>query len=1427
MAIIYAVTNSFFETSSWHDPNSWQGGVVPGAADDAIISGWRFTLNSSDSVVGTNAGPVAFGLTYWPGYRDINVFREIYTGSGFVPSNGFQFPRSGSIYTYTDRDSVVKIDYKNYNFNGSGLGSTFVSCSVDTSFFKWASGSWPYEEPLPSSYGGFIPTNALMYFSPGVIVVTGSNTVNVKNIRVEFNGKLHFKDSSSLNLGQGVGLYEGELKILDNTTVTWKNTWSASVNIAYTNDGQLNYITQSNANFSIMEIVGPEVRANTTLISSSLIGDYYLTVQNTSSFESGDLIFVGEETPSIPRQDNGQKNNQPFSWNVSSEDETFYVTSKENNRLYVKRFNNIESKILEQVSSTEWAVDEERWQVGDKVVINNQVANIIAVDDYEIVLNDYDFTNPTASLANWETETSRSQYFRGWNLVQGVGLTNYTQESFNQYRHTIEKTTVRDRIKTEAWISNIPTTATPSNFSSFSLNNIDINPLNYFGIFINSDTTLDDFVTTVIPSETQVRGEARTYLGVLPNQGLYFFNPRYESTFGASQSLELATGITTPAAGLFKFGLEYYKGFLKGYINDNIVAEHIVRGGTFTGRSGIFSTNNRLIVTRFRNIAKCQKITLNTNITASVGDWFYETGVEYFHPSGSEVVKLASFITDPLDHDNLAFGYQGLPEYKGNDIYPFIYQSNFTGSTKNNPGLVTPLLLNEINDSLSLGVGNIDRNLTIDLVSPVTVSNAGFIEFFSSTGQRYTQSVRPNSVSGSLDNITWFPITGGVDLRQRHHPSGIRDFNFSPNVYRYVRFTFSGLSNASTVATGTNSNVIRSLYVRNFSSGSNNPRIQVNNASDFNVGDHIVIFPNNQNPRSNNQITSLFPFLQAGSGSAQLLDWYPDHHTIIHKTGSVLVLDRIYNKAPLQKGALVIKVNRSLNISGSFAPNAYRTGRVGSSASGFIRNNRCIIKNVAFQHQNNHLPTNQNTGNQLIPLGFVRDTAYDIMVFQGNSIYNSWNQGNYFFDNYQNNSARNGMLWRKNSFYNIFDGLTSTFGFGHSFGLYPRIFTGNLIHGATSTIGSNQPIYQNASYNIIHGSDFVTSGPGYGANFSINRFGYSQKYISNRNLGIGVGALFNTTNLGYGTVQERVGYAKVANNKVQWGFSTIGTIRNSPDFAFENVLLPDRGGYDFRSQNPSGPASTVGTWNGSIAFAPNTEAIPTGLVKNYNRWGYDFWNNPKGYILKYPNDDWYYYYNFSFYTANTIDPKTAMLSAGVQILSNQTASFTINFDYYNSIDHITQLNLPISHSIDTNLFPQDRSEWRKKGNAAGSLMLFVSKNGNSYLSGSVTYKNSSPQHIPFEVIPKSSSPVRYSKTISLEGEGNYYIYLTQNTYRGYVAIRNLDSILVKPNTDSIFLTHNGFTTKNFNLNDEKTIRKATVITEDTNQKFRLKGAKLY
>lgn len=1409
MAIISSSSDVFFGTASWNDPSIWIGGVVPGPNDEVMIQGQRARLNLIDGIVGTGTG-LAYGLAYWTGSRaEIPVFQET-TGSGY-------FPPTGSFYTYTDRNQLVKIDYKKYDWPTH----RFLDCTVDTNFFKWSSGSGDITsgEPLPSPYGGFIPYNQWFWYQPGVISISGSDSVDLYRVTIQQGGKLHIQDSASVRLGNYIQLNDGELKISGSVSINWNNTYSGSLNTTMTDIRQICFISQSQTSFSVMEIVGPEVRSNTILTNSASRGDAYLTVQNTSSFAIGDWIWVGEDEPAMPRQDNGFKNQYPFGRSVNSEDEAFYVSGVDTNKLYVKRFNCIEAKVLATASSTELIVDEERFSVGDKIVINNQVATISQINDYELLLNDYDFTNPTASLADWDTENSRSIWAIGWALAPGVGLTNYQQDSLNQYRQLLLGNVFRDTVKIEAWMSNIPLNATGSDTSSYSFNNVDSNA---FGITINADPTMEQNINYAQSTSTNTPS-SKTYFGVFPLKGFYWLSPRYEPGYSLSQSLELATGLQRPYNGLYKLGLEYSKGFIKGYINDIQVADHIIRAGAYAGKVGLFSYNNRLIVTRFKTYAKCQKITLNTGVTASVGDWVSETGVEFVHPTSSQVIKLASYITDPLDHTNLAFGYKGSSDYDGTNIYPFIYQVNNTASQNNGASHVSGILTNETtnNYSYDIGAGNINRNLTVDLVVPTSMSNAGFIEYYRQEGQRYTQSLYPNSVSGSLDAVNWIPLTGGVDLRQRIDIASIRDYNFTPGVYRYVRFTFSGNTNSGTSTGGSNNNVINSLYVRNFESGSTTPRIQVNNASDFNAGDKIVIIPKNYVSRNNLSLTELYKYINANSSSIDLLDYYPDHHTITAVSGSILTLDRVYNKAPLQKGAFVFKVSRALSMTGSYAPNAYKTGRL--SSQGITQNSviynyytYCKIKNVEFQHQNNHLPYMNDVNGGRVPMSFNRDTPFETFIFQGNSLFNSWNYSNYFFFNYQYNGYINGFLFRHNVIYNITDGIANLTT-GNTSGIFPKILTGNLFHNAYRSSGLNSPAYVNFSYNLSAGSDsIVYGGIGYAQGLNNNRFGYSGKIRVLRNLGIGVGSMLATC-YPDSSIYERILNVRVKSNKIEYG-GGYGNFSFSPDYGFEELLWPSRGGMDARF--------TFTSNNGSLVLGGGHEAgLPVSYMSNYNRFGYDLWTVNKGYVVKYPNNDWYRYYNFNSTTAGSLDFRAAFLSAGIQINTdlrpdmdpNITASFNISFDYYHNIDQIAQLDLPISMSTDTSLFPQDRDEWTRKGNNAGALYLIATKDGNSILPGGV----------PFEILPKSLNPIRYSKTLSLEGDGNYYIFIGQTTYRGYVAIRNMDSVLIEPNDGSVQLTHNAFTMKNFTINKEKTIRKATIRDEAPNQKFRLKGAKLF
>jgi hypothetical protein len=1441
MAAISSSYNIFFGTASWNDPSIWIGGIVPTASDDVMIQGQRFTNRTVDTI--TNTPNLAIGITYWTGSRDIVVYQETTTGSGIVPSNGFPFPQTGSLYTFTNFNELVKVDYKGYHFSGSGQGSVFRSCSVDTAFYSWNSSSFPNSEPMPSTRGGYIPYDfGYFFFQPGVISISGSNQVDIYRVTIQNGGKLHIQDSASIRLRNFIQVNDGELKVSGSVTIAYDNPWTGSIGGTITDLRQTTYISQSSYYFSTVEFVGPEVRLNTSLTSSANVGDSYLTVKNTSSFATGDYIFVGEDEPNIPRTDDGWRGGgypQDYATygEPSSEDEAFYVTGKTDNKIYVQRANGIYAEVLASSSATQWIVDDERFNIGDKVVINNQTATITNVEDYDLLLNDYDFTNPTASLANFETSSAKSTTFRGWQIQPGLGVVGRPRQEGYIYDvcTLVEKNVVRDKVKFEAWMYNKPPQITGS-VAGVDISYNNLYPADYdkaydtFGIFINSELSYDDWFGYIEPYESlspQYAGQVRTYLGVNPSKGFYFLNPRYDIGGSTSQSLDLANvGFKKPNyLGLYKFGLEYSKGFIKGYINDVLVAEQVASNGGFWGRNGVWSRNPLTIITRVRTYAKCQRITLNTGVTASIGDTFYETGVEFAHPTGSQVIKLTSTITDLVDHTNLAYVYQGTNEYSNSGNHPIVYQifaadtqSQYTLPSQNVPGVLRQESRYDSYVDLFAGTGFQNKNITIDLNVPTTFSNAGFIEYYYAYAQQLNNPINPPAVSGSLDAITWFPITGGIDNRQRIHYDGIRDWNFPPVVYRYVRFNFNGNPFHS------NNNYIRSLFVRNFASGSNNPRLKLNNASDFNVGDQISILPSNQvNTNFFPNTSHITPFINANSSSQDNLDFYPDHYTVKQVSGSFITLDRIINRYPLLKGSKVVKLNRGLSITGSWTSGSYRSGQgiVSALAQGTYYQNFLKIKNVAFQHVNVSTPWTNAGYPNFGYLSMARAHSLAKTYFQGSSIYNTWNGNlsNAWFAQQQYFSHA-AFMFRHNALINMQLGLAYILNQAqNSYAIGPKIFTGNVIHMYYNTIGSDNRAYTSFSYNILSSWDYMFGGMGVDSSpssYNPPRFGYQNKYIIIRNFGMSVTSYTNTF-YPVSTVYERRASVIIRNNGFSSAYAGGSTTAYSPDFAFTEHIWPKRGGLDFSTTHKMRFDNYS---DASSPFLPASEydeaGLPVQYLKNFNRWGYDIWTTSKGYWLKYPNLNYFKFY-ITGRDGNAYYRNLALLSAAAQVLTNTTSSFTINFDYYNSIDQITQLQYFPSQSLDTNLFPQNRDEWVSKGNNAGSLFLMVKKDGKTIL----------PNGAPYELLPKSQDWTSYSKTFSFEGKGNYYVAIISEHYRGHIGFKGLDSVFKSPSADDAFLTFNAFTQKNFTLNEEKTIRKATTVYGAPESKFRLKGARLY
>jgi hypothetical protein len=852
MATIFSKSGSFFGTMSWFDPNVWDGGIVPTASDDVFIRGVRTTLNYSgpQGIVGAIAG-----YTYFPG-----------TSSYFFVANTGSFPYTGSLYAYTNRNEEIKLDYNGYS-TGSGQGPFyfppyytpfFTNVNVDTNYNAWASSSYPAEEAWPSTKGGFIPNGSFITYRPGLIVVSGSQEAEFNKLTIEAGGKLDVKDSASLKIGNYIVVNDGHLKASGSIKVLWNRIYTGSAGQGTQDDNLHNFIRGNNFPHSTIEFIGPEVRLNTVLSTSASIGDTYLQVSSSIGFKTGDWIFVGEEDLPLRRTDN-LGGVYSYANPPTQEDECFYValndTGSTPNRLYVQRMNGLQGKVLATASATEIIVDEERYNVGDKVIINGQVRTITEVtSSFDYLLKDYNFQSGSSDLSEWTTDsTYRGTIFEGWRVAPGIGLTPDQPliGTNNLWKHIFVKDIFRDTVKIEAWLSNTNTVTRDTRLSEAqNINRRD------FGLLLHSEPTVDDWwgwVNETYQNSAQPYKSFFSYdtnlnrTRCIPKNHYSFFNHGIDKI------------ISTDKDGLHKFTFEYSRGFLKAYIDDNIAFDEMLKEKATAGRVGIYTYgNNYMVCTRFKVYAKGQKLTLDSSVTGvDTNTIVYETGVEIPHRSVCKVIKLASFVTDPLEHKNLAFAYRGAEEFDNNGLWPQVYAYNNNG-TRNGSGGSSTWLLTQNTDT---GVywdqnGPTQRSFTLDLQAPVTFSNFSVVEALTNYGQNYSSGV---SVSGSLDGVTYYPLTGGIDLRPRFSYDSLRDYQLTSSVtYRFVRFDY----------TYTNTGTYRmvSAQVRNLNTGSNSNRIQVNNAYDFNIGDHINILSKGAT-NVGREMSQYYSRIQAGTGS--------------------------------------------------------------------------------------------------------------------------------------------------------------------------------------------------------------------------------------------------------------------------------------------------------------------------------------------------------------------------------------------------------------------------------------------------------------------------------------------------------------------------------------------------------------------------------
>ena len=1299
MATIYSVTN-FVGTKSFNDTSAWQGGVVPGTADTVYIRGIRTTINMSS-------------FTAWTGTKTITV----------ASTSGF--PSSGTFYTGTDRGQKVKIDYT------GTTGTTFTGCTIDTSYFLFEVNN----TPNLNIHGGYIFNGAYVHFTP--IIEVNNITVSSGLIIIEQGGYLKVHNNGAFGFQNYITVRDGTLEASGNATLNFE------LNNLVSNSGTASQIRGENYYLSRIIFEGTENRLNTTLTAPAAVGDGKITVADASNFQVNDYILVKHPNLDTLRVDDGFR--LPYTTPVLDDngtyvtssnsldimDEAFNVAGVSGNDIYLSRMNSIDVKVLATTGNSNVIItDSTRLQAGDKVVVNNQVRTITNVQDYDYLLRDYDFTQAGTTLADWTTDTNRSAYFANFaKSASPVSGSAYalTQHGTTSYRHMFIKDMMRQEVKVEAWISN---------YRNVTSGTSDGGAL---GVCIHADPVMD--------YDRGYDSFGRTYFEMDGDNNRFRLLQR---AMGNDSNSRITTaGITFN--GLHKYTLECRGGVIKGYIDDELLCESFMRSGGYFGRVGLHcNSQNSFTCTRFKVYAAAQQITLDSGVTCQADDIVYETGVEFFHRTGDIVVKQASNVEDALGHSNLAYCYGGAAEYRGDQVYPYMWNAkantttNYDRSTDgtfyniiNNQTVYDLTSYNFASNSTTLG------SMIIDLDTERTVTHVTFQEYYRSQGQ-YFGSGGYLGVKVSTDRVNWTAVNIGLgngtfaatvyDDRRRETGDGVRIYELEEpqqNV-RYVMIYRYGANNTSTVE-----NRWSSLGVRDYSDGY---KIKLSNVSDFEVNDRVMPLyqgPFNSGINESNYYSGLIAgTVPSSSWTNNLTEYYTV--TAVDSVNKTITLDRPYTHSFITRGDRLIKLNRTVKIQGSRGTNIWRRGRF-NLYTGSNNGRKYKFKNVEFTNLGSYYPTNTSTDYSFSAWGHRAYTLWHADYFDNVSYYDCLNhQTSYTAHFYSSGNilVRDSIFlrWNGRNWLNYFPSQWSAY-----------YYVGNVF---AYGYGEAPGFWSAISNNYIAYNEMFGNSGGTGLRLYIH---YNTSTTQSGRLTLVKRNYFNGGNAQGFAGQSNVGfgaYSRLIFEDNQYEYmddyifqSVVGQFYNT----FDNLILPKRGNTDNRLSRFRNEG-----WAGTDRYVASY--VPNFYLKNYNKWGYDLTYNEYTYILKYPNETF-----ARFYRVNT-EWRNGLM--GMQIRINQpntTVTVDIGFSYFHSKD-IAYLS-----SENTN---------------TSALTLFVLRNDRRYQND--------------VVLARPTTMTSWSNTITLSDVGSYVIGVGQDALSGYVGIQDMYSSITSNNPNNIQILNNTF-----------------------------------
>ena len=846
---------------SWNTTTTWQGGVIPGAADDVTISGYRTTINQSAISKWLIASPITITV-----------------------ASTANFPTSSSYFwTGTDRGEPVRINYTGVS------GNSFTGCTIDTS-----------DPNYPWDLGGSIANGQYVLSPAPIIKMVNTESWTINSLTIQNGGFFQMDPGTTLRANAFITIRDGWF-------VGRASTASTSTVIVARPEAQgLGYFQTENFPMSILDIDGSETRTWGTLTNSIAIGGVTATVSiSTGSFAIGDEVAVYDPRVTANRRRNFSVFRDVVN-NYAGMDEGFDVCGVSGSNVYLSRRNGARGTIKNVTnfgSQQILTVDKNDHQgqlsfkAGDTIVVNNNVYVINSVAKSEYPLASYNFQTGS-TLADFLTDYA---YETGWAIDQ-YGA--YFTSSSSTHGALAQKFLWRREMIVECEVSPLNQYSTGTRATQG------------FGLLMSYDPS------TRQGARGWYDQAKMGFWKIDDGADRIYFSEHMTGEYDDFHQLSLDTSADTPAIvgglrnqlrGPNLLRVETRDHQMKFSVNGEQIGERFsmnaLPGGLWGYHSISNNTNARIKSLTYK--APTQDLYITAAAAFNSGDIVYEAGAELAHAAGRTIVKIASKITGVGTHDDFAFAYRA--SYNPDGAYPLCV--NVNGSANAGGGWITNHDM--IRDYwLDVGTSASPLYVTLDLGQQRTFTHVSFQPRIDEMGT--DPGMVAVQIYGSNDNSTFTSIYGPTTDTKKYVGGGtggwynqMGHYAVGTQTYRYVRFSTTGHDGTA----NTTINRYLNIGVHNFTAGFT---IVVNNASDFRVGDVISVMCHSQET-GNVEDLHQYNTVKAG-GNADTKYWTPfTHRTITNKVGNTLFLDAPINWGFIEGGETVVKVNKQFVMRGFYS----------------------------------------------------------------------------------------------------------------------------------------------------------------------------------------------------------------------------------------------------------------------------------------------------------------------------------------------------------------------------------------------------------------------------------------------------------------------------------------------------------------------------